>query len=62
MSAAGLAQRREGVPRVDARLAQVGEHTLAESSQLADRSYAYVDDAHDRAANLLVKACATPDP
>ena len=29
MSAADLAQRREGVPRIHARLAQVGEHTLA---------------------------------
>ena len=49
-------------PRVDASLTQVGEHTLAESSPLADRGYAHLDDTRGQTANLLVKACATPDP
>ena len=62
VSAARLAQPREGVPRVYAHLAQVGEHTLAESSPLADRGYAYSDEARGEAANVLVKAHATPDP
>ena len=38
MSAADLAQQREGVPRIHARLTQVGEHTLANHHrwQIAD--------------------------